>query len=147
MIYFCPQCGHQLPEGMFFCPVCGMPVPFSAGMLPPPYPAPSPSTPGTGMATASLVLGICSILSFLLILTDLTLFYFLSIPLGIIGCIFGVMAKKEIRRQNPNGRTAMATSGIVCSIIGLCMGGIFLIFATAFLMWLLSMLIFVLFRG
>ena len=144
---FCAQCGQQLPDGTAFCPVCGMPVPFSAGMLPLVCNTPSPAVPGSGMAIASLVLGICSILSLLLLLTELSLFGFLSIPLGITGCIFGVMAKKEIRYQNPNGKTAMATSGIVCSIIGLCMCGIFLITIVALVMWLLSMLFFAFFRG
>lgn len=144
---FCPQCGQQLPDGTAFCPVCGKPVPFSAGMLPPVYSTPSPAAPGSGMAMTSLVLGICSILSPLLLLTELSLFGFLSIPLGIAGCVFGVMAKKEIRYQNPNGKTALATSGTICSIIGLCMGGIFLITIVALVMWLLSMLFFALFRG
>lgn len=60
-----------------------------------------------GMATASLVMGILSIVSFLTV--------YLPPIFGILGIVFGCIYKS---RHNPNGN-GKATAGIVCSVIGL----------------------------
>ena len=70
------------------------------------------------------MLGICSILSCLLLLIDSVggFFCFNSIPLGAAGVALGIIARGEIRSRDPRGSTALATGGMVCSIIGLCIG-------------------------
>jgi len=76
----CSNCGQSLPEGAMVCPSCGAPVPsaaqptpaapsapFSPGFAPSPQFAAAPSPPaGSGMATASLILGVLAILCILL---------------------------------------------------------------------------------
>ena len=62
-----------------------------------------------GMATASLVMGILSIVSFLTV--------YLPPIFGILGIVFGCIHKSK---HYPNGN-GKATAGIVCSVIGLLM--------------------------
>lgn len=61
---------------------------------------------GSGMAIASMVLGILSIITFLI--------FFISIPLGILAIVFGVIANKKQK----NG---MATAGLVTGIVGIAL--------------------------
>lgn len=61
-----------------------------------------------GLAIASLVLGIVSIVLFCL--------WYICIPCAILALIFGIIARKE----SPNGN-GMATAGIVLSIISLAL--------------------------
>jgi LSD1 subclass zinc finger protein len=121
----CGSCGTTLnipgPGQSVRCPRCGslnaMGIPAEGGLaaVPPSGPligqfqppgVPQPPLYGgynpTGKATASLVLGILSILG---------TFCLLGIPLGIIGLIMGIMGRKSTRH-------GMAVSGIVMSIIG-----------------------------
>jgi Interferon-induced transmembrane protein. len=70
------------------------------------------AVPGNGKATASLVLGILS-----LILPGL--------PLGIIGIVLGVQARNAMPEGTPD--RGKATAGLVCSIIGCAWGGIAII--------------------
>src|SRR5690348_5666246 len=77
----------------------------------PVFVAPSVSEPGAGMAVASLVLGILSIVTFW--------GWFLTLPLSIIGIIMGALGRRSISRRG------IATAGLVCSIIGLV---VFLLF-------------------
>ena len=60
-------------------------------------------------------------LSCLLLLIDSVggFFCFNSIPLGAAGVALGIIARGEIRSRDPRGSTALATGGMVCSIIGL----------------------------
>ena len=67
--------------------------------------------PGRGKATASMVLGIIS-----LVFAWFGYSALIAIVLAIVGLVLGVQAKKELPPQEPQG---MATAGIVCSIIGL----------------------------
>ena len=71
------------------------------------------AVPGNGKATASLVLGILS----LIILCGL--------PLGIIGIVLGVQARNAMPEGTPD--RGKATAGLVCSIIGCAWGGIAII--------------------
>lgn len=74
----------------------------------------------TGKSVASLILGILSILLWCTIVTDsFDDLCWAAIPLGIIGLVLGCIARKEIKNANHDKSTAMATAGIVCSIIGL----------------------------
>ena len=78
-------------------------------------------------------MGICSLVVWLLFLTnDFDAFSFLSIPLGIISIVMGAVAKKEIRRTTPGGSTALATAGIVCSIISLALDVVFFVLVLIF---------------
>ena len=146
----CSHCGQIAADGSAFCPNCGAALPapyFQQPQQPvqqpvypqpqmPPYPGyPTPcEQPGTnGKAVASLVMGICSLLVWLLFLTnDFDAFSFLSIPLGIISIVMGAVAKKEIRRTTPGGSTALATAGIVCSIISLALDVVFFVLGLIF---------------
>ena len=83
------------------------------------YVQPQIPVPGKGMAIASLILGICSLV-----------WGWIGIGLvtGIVGIVLGIMGGKKMRMAGfPSG---MATAGLVMSIIGTVMGGI--IFATCF---------------
>ncbi len=60
---------------------------------------------GKGMAVASMILGIVSIV--------LSCIWYISVPAAIVGLILGIMHNKK------NAKNGMATAGIVCSVIGL----------------------------
>lgn len=78
---------------------------YTAPTAPPPvYTAPPAANNGQGMAIASLVLGIASLV--------LMCLWYLAIPCGIVGLILGIMSGKRMK-------TGMATAGVVLSIIGL----------------------------
>lgn len=80
---------------------------------PPGYVAP-PSGPGTdGLAVASLVTGIGSLVA-------LVCCFFgpiLGIPAGVAGVVMGVMGRKRTRESGRNGQ-GLATAGMICGIIG-----------------------------
>ena len=88
------------------------------------------------------MLGICSILSCLLLLIDSVggFFCFNSIPLGAAGVALGIIARGEIRSRDPRGSTALATGGMVCSIIGLCIGVLLALLSIATLAVLIRLL-------
>ena len=94
------------------------------------------------LAVTSLVLGICAILSCLLLLIDSVggFFCFNSIPLGAAGVALGIIARGEIRSRDPRGSTALATGGMVCSIIGLCIGVLLVLLSIATLAVLIRLL-------
>jgi hypothetical protein len=143
---FCPNCGNQQNPDATTCSNCGgeitpgaaatggaqppiqtpqppsAPPPPGPGVMPPQYPGPGvmpPQYPGpgtlpmvqskstSGLAVASLVLAISG---------------FICLPvLGpILGIIFGILAKSQIKRES--GRLqggGMATAGIVISVIAI----------------------------
>ena len=75
------------------------------GYIPPYYPpAVTPRQPGDGMAVASLVLGIISVV--------LCCVWFFSLPCAIIGLILGIVAKAR-------GTGGMAVAGLILSVCGL----------------------------
>lgn len=76
----------------------------------------------SGKATASLVFGIVSVVTFWL-----GWFAVISIVCGILGIIFATQVKKagQIEGFTPNG---MTTAGLVLSIIGVILGSSFFIF-------------------
>jgi len=113
---FCPHCGTALNQGGSFCAGCGRSPsePVSAGVSVPSY-APStvplpyaPAQSTSGLAIASLVLGI---LSFVTCMGPL---------LGIPGVICGHLAKGQIRKGEGNLQgDGMATWGLVLSYLGI----------------------------
>lgn len=102
---FCKNCGTQMADGTIFCPICGANQAAQAPVQPqqPVYGyAPVPQAevqPAKGLAVASLVLGIISLIVF-------------AVIAGPLGIIFGGLAKSK------GNRSGMATAGIVCGIIG-----------------------------
>ena len=91
------------------------------GMPPMPGMPPGGQQPASGMATASLILGIVSLV------LAVAFFWIPVVPqiIAIVGVVLGYMAKKQ-------GNTAgMATAGIVMSIIALAWGLTWFIACTA----------------
>src|SRR5687768_4632598 len=70
----------------------------------------------SGMATASLVLGIISLI--------LCCVPYVSIPAAILAIIFGAIARNRVAAGIAEGRS-MATAGMVCGIIAIVLGVIF----------------------
>ena len=98
--------------------------PQGGGYPPPPggYPPgggyPGYKPPGNGMAIASMVMGILSLVFWLVVLG-----YVIFAPLGII---FGIVAKKQ---GYPGG---MATAGLVMSIISIATGALYWVVCVCF---------------
>lgn len=80
---------------------------------------------GNGMATASLILGICSIVLFWL--------SFIGIVCGVLAIIFAVVAKNKIK-ANPNTAGAgSAKAGLITGIIGIAIWLVMVIVVAVFL--------------
>ncbi|MGI9027841.1 MAG: zinc-ribbon domain-containing protein [Candidatus Saccharimonadales bacterium] len=138
----CANCGNDLKQGARFCGNCGaqfmLPPPVQPAETPTPasitggQPQPVPSTqnagpppayavpkqPRSGFSVTSLILGIVSILSFII--------WFISIPFAIAAIVFGFIGK-------PKGSPGMALAGIIMGIIGI-------ILSVAFVIWALNYL-------
>ena len=71
---------------------------------------------GKGMAIASMILGIVSIV--------LCCIWYISVTSAIVGIVLGILHNKK------NGRCGMSTAGIVCSIIGIVITVALIIFVT-----------------
>lgn len=79
-----------------------------------------------GKAIPSLILGILSILSLIII-------PFLGILLGITGLTLGIIGLKEIKHFNQEGKK-IAVSGVICSSLGILLPILFAILAFIFFM-------------
>lgn len=118
----CNNCGAQLPDGTAFCTTCGAPQsgtpqggmqqggaqPMQMGYgQQPMYGMPVVQKPSSGLAIASLVLGIVGLLFSCCI-------PYLPFLCSLAGCILGIisLAKKM-------GGKGMAIAGLICSIIAL----------------------------
>jgi hypothetical protein len=107
---FCPKCGAQANEGSSYCQKCGAALSQPVGATAPPTNAPvmvnQPAVKTSGMAIASLVMGIIGLVAF----------SFLSI----LAIIFGGIAMGQINRSNGTlGGKGQATAGMVLGIIGI----------------------------
>ncbi len=115
---FCPNCGANIADGSTVCPQCGKQVnaaqvPSSAGVpsasaAPASYPANAygqPEAPKEGKATASMVLGILSLLC---------LGIFAGIPAIILGHISRSNIRKSMGRLKGDG---MALAGLIMGYI------------------------------
>ena len=117
MAKYCMKCGGQCADQAMQCPRCGAMLgmqnsghvsqrpsgggsQFSGGSFSPQNPSGGP-----GLAIASMVLGIVS-----LILT--CILPYVSWVLAIVGIVLAAIAKKK-------AKSGMATAGLVCSIIAL----------------------------
>lgn len=75
------------------------------------------------MGVASLVLGICSIVFAVISWGCL---WWLSIILGVVGLILGII---EMKKKREAGEVlGLAKPGFICSIVGICLSIIFLVF-------------------
>lgn len=113
---FCSNCGKPNDDNVRFCTNCGSELTastfgsnvnaeFSAEPVVTQSNTTSESNPGLGLAIASMVCGFAS-------------FSCMIIP-GIVGLILGIIAKKK------GCKSPMATTGIICSSIGIGLGIIF----------------------
>lgn len=99
----CPDCGREFSDKAVSCPFCGCPINDArqvGGIYESNY-----APPRTGMAIASMVLGIISLFTWL---------FFIGFLLAAIGLILGVISL--LNNQSGKG---MATAGVVTSSITL----------------------------
>jgi hypothetical protein len=127
---YCSNCGTQNQEGNAFCAKCG------AGLNQPASPSGTPAQPAapglpqaqrtSGMATASLILGIAS--------------FFLNILLipSILAIVFGIMARNQIKRDPGLGGAGMAKAGLICGIIAAVLWILFIILYFIFIVWAIT---------
>lgn len=107
----CPACAYPLAGVRVGerCPECGTQF----------WDLQPSKLPTSGFAITSLVLGICSI-------GGCVLYGLPSLPLGVIGLIFGLLGTRQYRSGLRGGSTyGMAIAGIVCSSVGLLIGLLF----------------------
>ena len=120
---FCVQCGYNL-TGIAIgstCPECGTHV--ESSML-------AHQLPTSGKSIASLVLGICSI--------PLCIVYGIpSVVCGALSVWFAYAARAQVRDGDVGpGSKGMATAGLVCGIIGLCLGLVYVAIFVGFVILL-----------
>lgn len=126
---FCTNCGANIPDDSNVCANCGVPVVQQPNFQQPEpaqpvyqQPAPvqpvyqqpnpvqqTPVVPGKGMAVASLVLGIVSLVMFCI--------WYITLPCGIVGLILGIVAMNKAKAVGM--KNGMAVAGLVCSCIAL----------------------------
>ncbi len=95
---YCPNCGKEVKEEVSFCPYCGAQLVEKVGKS-------MPSQRTSGLAIASLVLGIIPVLG-----------------IGaILAIIFGVKAKNRIRIDPSLSGEGLALAGIILGIIHLAL--------------------------
>lgn len=82
-------------------------------------------TQSNGMATASLILGICSIVLFWV--------WFIGIIAGILAIVFAVVAKNKIKQNKALGGAGAAKAGLITGIIGIAIWLMFFIIVMVFL--------------
>ena len=132
---YCPNCGQQNADDSKFCQSCGTsltePVEVADTPSPPaaisPFPAsttiPQPVTTvqrTSGMAVASLVLGIASFP-----------LYFLAIITGPLAIIFGAVSIGQINREPELGGKGMAMAGLVLGIVTIVLWILVIVFASS----------------
>jgi hypothetical protein len=119
---YCPQCGEAIADGSRFCSKCGAPtviqhVPVQQVSIPQYVTATSRTS---GMAVASLVLGIISLL---------------LNPLAILAIIFGGVALSQTSHNPTLGGRGMAIAGLVLGIIVVVFWIVMLIWFGSFFWW------------
>jgi hypothetical protein len=119
---FCGNCGQMVSDQAAACPQCGHPT--GHGMQQQVL-VQTGATPG--IATASLVLGIVSIL--------ISFLWFIGLIPGIIAVALGFRAR-DVFRTNPGLQgSGVATAGLVCGWVGIglsvLIGVLLIIFAIA----------------
>lgn len=106
---FCSECGKQISDAAAVCPHCGAPVSR--------HPVQTSDKSGNGKATAALVLGVVSLIAWLLPL--------LGFPVSIIGLILGFAEiKKPGYSKASSAGTILSAIGLVLTIINSIAGAI-----------------------
>ena len=109
---YCTKCGTQNPDDSVFCQKCGAPL---ATPPPPPVPptsaAPVTARRTSGLAVASLVLGILG--------------FFTGIT-SVLAIIFGGIAMGQIGKDPSLDGKGMAIAGLVMGIVVFAFGLLFL---------------------
>lgn len=82
---------------------------MSQGYSAPPPPAYPQAQPSSGLAIASMILGIVSCVTFCI--------WWLSLVCGVVAVVLGFVARSKIAAGTGGGK-GMATTGIICGIIG-----------------------------
>lgn len=104
---YTPDSGYQAPR-----PVAP-PVHPQLPVFPESFGWSTPEAKQNTMGTASLVLGICSVVMFCV--------FGLNLVLGVLAVVFGVLGRKRVRRgEADNG--SQATAGLVLGVIGTAAG-------------------------
>lgn len=110
----CPKCGGAVPAGAIKCPLCREWI--DRGVPPPPPPAfvPAPGEPRTsGLAIASLVLGILGVL---------TSCFCVGLAPGIGALVTGFLALAEFKRDPAVEGRGMASAGVAMGFIAVAIG-------------------------
>lgn len=103
---YCVRCGHQLDDGALYCLECGQ----KAGQI-------DKAEGESGVAIASMVLGISSVSLLFFSLFFLFFLPFLCLAAAIVG--LALSGRKRIYRGGPFGLTGFVTSlvGLVASLV------------------------------
>lgn len=109
---YCAHCGRELSPAAIACPNCGHPGPGAA-------PAIAPGKRTEGFAIASIV---CSVTSF----------FFLPIVGGILGIIFGHVARRRIAEDPDLGGAEIARAGIIVGWIASTIWVLFIVLLIVF---------------
>jgi hypothetical protein len=104
-----PPAPPAAPAGTWTAPPYGAAVPGNYAIQ---YQSALSQPPASGMAIASLVLGIVSLLSFCLFHIGVVL----GLPCAILAMVFGILARPKINSGEMSGR-GMAMAGIICASI------------------------------
>ena len=91
---------------------------MSQAPMPPAYIPQQPKS--SGMAVASMVLGIIAVVLFC--------FWYVSIPCAILAIILGIVARNKAKRGEADGQ-GMATAGLVCGIISIALALLIILLA------------------
>lgn len=128
---FCPNCGTYNYDNAQVCASCGTQMAPPAAYPPPqmPYPVqpvygyapPAPAVPAKAQSITGMILGIVSLCLFCV--------WYLSIPCGVVGIVFSVIARRK--SAEVGYKNNMANAGFICSCIGLGLGIVFVIVSIA----------------
>lgn len=114
----CARCGYDIAGQRLGdpCPECGEPV----------RQFPLDARTNSGMAVASMILGIVSVIGCMA-------YGVLSIICGPLAIWFSIKAKRAIREDRAaRSSGGMATAGLVCGIVGTVIGGLYFLVMVVF---------------
>ena len=112
---FCRICGYELPDNAQFCSRCGTPVAAPEEYTAAPVNTPVAPTKTSGKAITGFVMSLVGIFFTTSIGYDF-IGLAATIACGVIGLIFSIMGKKEIKSKGLKGK-GLATAGLIISII------------------------------
>ena len=116
---FCPKCGKETAENQAFCANCGAPLAKAEAKQETPAVGSGVSRPGSGNATAGLVLGIIGLI-FSLIVTPIG---FLTSLAGVICSALGLKSKHTRAKVG----LGLSIAGMVISIATWALVGLWIL--------------------